>query len=78
MAHEDAISHDAASLSTDGITRELSGSKAYAKQTAKHALVHSLNRPLFHIDLTSALQSAVANVERRGEVDVKPVGTEAI
>ena len=31
----------------------------------KMAVVHGLNRPLFHIDLTSALQSAVANVESR-------------
>jgi sodium-independent sulfate anion transporter 11 len=30
--------------------------------------VHGINRPLFHVDLTSALQSAVANVEARGEV----------
>ena len=53
--------------------RTLSTSKAYnnaAKTTTgsglnKIAVVHGLNRPLFHIDLTSALQSAVANVERR-------------
>lgn len=30
--------------------------------------VHGINRPLFHIDLTSALQSALANVEARAEV----------
>lgn len=77
MAHEDATSHDADSSNSDGITRQLSESKAYAKQAAKHALVHSLNRPLFHIDLTSALQSAIANVERRAEIEVKGVGTEA-
>ncbi|KAK4153391.1 sulfate transporter family-domain-containing protein [Chaetomidium leptoderma] len=29
--------------------------------------VHGINRPLFHVDLTSALQSAIANVEARGE-----------
>jgi len=34
---------------------------------AKVAVVHGLDRPLFHIDLTSALLSAVANVERREE-----------
>lgn len=46
--------------------RSLSASKPYAKgATAKVAVVHGLNRPLFHVDLTSALQSAVANVERR-------------
>ncbi|KAK3309563.1 sulfate transporter family-domain-containing protein [Chaetomium strumarium] len=31
--------------------------------------VHGINRPLFHVDLTSALQSAIANVEARAEVD---------
>lgn len=31
--------------------------------------VHGINRPLFHVDLTSALQSAIANVEARGELD---------
>ncbi|KAL2015480.1 hypothetical protein VTK56DRAFT_5369 [Thermocarpiscus australiensis] len=29
--------------------------------------VHGINRPLFHVDLTSALQSAIANVQARGE-----------
>ncbi|CCC10385.1 hypothetical protein SMACR_02956 [Sordaria macrospora] len=29
--------------------------------------VHGINRPLFHVDLTSALQSAIANVEARVE-----------
>lgn len=29
--------------------------------------VHGINRPLFHVDLTSALQSAIANVEARSE-----------
>lgn len=30
--------------------------------------VHGLNRPLFHVDLTSALQAAITNVEARGDV----------
>ncbi|KAF3358141.1 hypothetical protein VdG1_02918 [Verticillium dahliae VDG1] len=30
-------------------------------------VVHGLNRPLFHVDLTSAMQSAIANVEAREE-----------
>lgn len=76
MAHQDAIAHDAASSASEGITRQLSTSKAYTK-AATHALVHGVNRPLFHIDLTSALQSAIANVERRDEMEVKGVGTEA-
>ena len=39
------------------------------------ALVMGLNRPLFHIDLTTALQSAIANVEAREAVEVRG-GTE--
>jgi sodium-independent sulfate anion transporter 11 len=31
-------------------------------------VVHGLNRPLFHIDLTSALQSAIHNIENRAQV----------
>lgn len=34
-------------------------------QAKKRVAVHGLNRPLFHIDLTSALQSAIANIEAR-------------
>lgn len=78
VAHDDAISHDAASTESDGITRQLSDSKAYTKVAARHALVHGLNRPLFHIDLTAALQSAIANVETRDEMEVNGVGTKAI
>ncbi len=54
--------------------KELDASKAYSHDATRVAVVHGLNRPLFHIDLTSALQSAVANVERRGEGEVKGVG----
>lgn len=35
------------------------------KQRRRGAVVHGLDRPLFHVDLTSALQSAIANVEGR-------------
>lgn len=35
------------------------------KTSARAAVVSGLNRPLFHIDLTSALQSAIANVEAK-------------
>ena len=46
------------------MNKEITGYKAYARSEAKRvAPVHGLNRPLFHIDLTSALQSAVANIE---------------
>ncbi|KAG4439864.1 hypothetical protein IFR05_004640 [Cadophora sp. M221] len=35
------------------------------KTSGRAAVVNGLNRPLFHIDLTSALQSAIANVEAK-------------
>lgn len=38
---------------------------------ARRVAVHGLNRPLFHIDLTSALQSAIANVQAREEVEAQ-------
>ncbi|KAH6651122.1 sulfate transporter family-domain-containing protein [Chaetomium tenue] len=41
---------------------------APALNAGRTVAVHGINRPLFHVDLTSALQSAVANVEARGEV----------
>ncbi|KAH7035175.1 sulfate permease 2 [Microdochium trichocladiopsis] len=37
----------------------------------RRVVVHGLNRPLFHTDLTSALQSAIANVEARAEVETR-------
>jgi sodium-independent sulfate anion transporter 11 len=33
----------------------------------KAVVVHGLNRPLFHVDLTSALQSAIHNIENRAQ-----------
>ena len=40
----------------------------------KGVTVHGLNRPLFHVDLTSAVQSAIANIEARKaqEAEVRP------
>lgn len=35
------------------------------RTSGRAAVVNGLNRPLFHIDLTSALQSAIANVEAK-------------
>ncbi|KAK5001028.1 hypothetical protein LTR66_000233 [Elasticomyces elasticus] len=47
------------------IERALSTSKAYGVGKTRVAVVHGLNRPFFHIDLTSALQSAIANTHDR-------------
>ncbi|KAI0432121.1 sulfate permease [Xylaria sp. FL1042] len=38
-------------------------------RSPRRAVVHGVNRPLFHVDLTSALQSAIANVEARHEFE---------
>ena len=66
------------SSSGTDLGRTLSHSKAYNKgASGKVAVVHGLNRPLFHVDLTSALQSAVTNAETREQEQVKKgVGTE--
>jgi len=40
--------------------------------------VHGINRPLFHIDLTSALQSAITNVEARAEVSMVVGGVSGV
>lgn len=72
---EEGSSTSAPESSNDGeyadrITATLSKSDAYRKRTdkTKIAVVHGLNRPFFHLDLTSALQSAVHNIkaERTG------------
>ena len=76
--HDKAISENNSGSDLD---RSLSASKAYGKDAVnvKVAVVHGLNRPLFHIDLTSALQSAIANAERKGEDDVRSgVGTKTV
>ncbi|KAI5306720.1 tRNA (guanine-N(7)-)-methyltransferase non-catalytic subunit trm82 [Ascosphaera pollenicola] len=49
------------SINDDGSTSSSSVLKAPA-QSIRRVVVTGLNRPLFHVDLTSALQSAIANV----------------
>lgn len=66
-----------ASASSEEFEKDLGATKAYklaGRASARVVVVHGLNRPLFHIDLTSALQSAIANVERRG----RGAGVEAV
>lgn len=67
-------SMDAASSDND-LHKEISASKAYSRPHTKIAVVHGLNRPFFHIDLTNALQSAIAYAEGV-EQGRKGVGTE--
>jgi sodium-independent sulfate anion transporter 11 len=62
----DAINNDESGSSFDGELHKVASTKR-----PRTALVNSLNRPLFHIDLTSALQSAIANVEERQAFNAK-------
>ncbi|KAI1173870.1 sulfate permease [Nemania sp. FL0916] len=50
----------------------------HAGGATRRAVVHGINRPLFHVDLTSALQSAIANVEAREEVERRPSEDDAL
>ncbi|KAE8147620.1 sulfate transporter family-domain-containing protein [Aspergillus avenaceus] len=64
--HGIEVSSDSGSSTQDDkLQRDLKGSKAYLSRR-KVAVVQGLNRPFFHIDLSSALQSALANA---GEPD---------
>ncbi|EKG22083.1 sulfate anion transporter [Macrophomina phaseolina MS6] len=64
---ENGIHGERSSSSEDGARDSLNKqpSHVYHGEPQKRVLVHGVNRPLFHIDLTSALISAVQNVERR-------------
>jgi sodium-independent sulfate anion transporter 11 len=66
---EEAVgSSPSLSSESDSLDKQLSYSKAYgtiAQRPNNVAVVHGLNRPLFHVDITAALNSALANVERK-------------
>lgn len=69
--------------SSNSVDREINKSKAYQVGTGvgstRIAAVQGLNRPLFHIDLTSALQSAISIIEGehgRQELDASTNGPE--
>lgn len=64
------IAHNGADPSHGNLGKDLVTSKAYGK-SSKVALVHGLDKPLFHIDLSNALESAIANVEARAEIRAK-------
>lgn len=62
----------------DNIRAEESGSsldlefkKGGPANGLRRAVVHGLNRPLFHMDLTSALESAIANVQARNAFNAR-------
>jgi sodium-independent sulfate anion transporter 11 len=63
---------EAASSSTTGsadadLDAKLAGQSGGPSTAGRFTTVHSLSRPLFHVDLTSALQSAILNVQAREE-----------
>jgi sodium-independent sulfate anion transporter 11 len=60
--HGDAINADSDSGDLKGV---------HLNTSSRAVVVNGLNRPLFHIDLTSALQSAIANVQARDEFEGK-------
>ncbi|KAL8873981.1 MAG: hypothetical protein Q9174_000635 [Haloplaca sp. 1 TL-2023] len=67
---------DGSSPESNDFAQNIAQSKAYlGGPSTRVAAVHGLNRPLFHIDITSALQSAITNVESRAEYEAKGVGT---
>ncbi|KAI9680928.1 MAG: Sulfate permease 2 [Trizodia sp. TS-e1964] len=59
------------SSSDDRIERKFDATGAQVVVKARVAPVHGLNRPFFHLDLTSALQSALANLEHHAAADAR-------
>lgn len=55
--------------SSVSVADSVSRSKNPDPRAPRQAVVHGINRPLFHVDLTSALHSAIANVEARDEFE---------
>lgn len=58
----DEVGNSPSTTTTDGLVPQL-------KQSSRVAVVHGLNRPLFHTDLTGAFQSAVTNIELRQQFE---------
>ena len=69
--HPDDIARDGprADSSSGRSSGDLKEAAVRGDHYGRAAVVHGLNRPLFHIDLTSALQSAIANVKARDEFE---------
>ena len=70
---QEEITRHSESESSNSVQKQVRDSKAYRRSGAadgdhRVAVVQGLNRPFFHVDLTSALQSAVHNIEVQAEV----------
>ena len=61
----------AAAAAAAAVVGKMAAAAAYPRASQSCT---GLNRPLFHIDLTSALQSAVANAERKGGEEEESAG----
>lgn len=65
---DDIVEHETSSTDEDSLGKQLSNTRAYGATNSKPsriAVVQGLNRPLFHVDITAALNSAVANANRK-------------
>ncbi|EER43331.1 sulfate permease [Histoplasma capsulatum var. duboisii H88] len=60
---EHGVEETSSTESGNELGKELDSSKVYSVASRRIVAVHGLNRPLFHMDLTSALQGALANSE---------------
>ncbi|PGH18638.1 hypothetical protein AJ79_00417 [Helicocarpus griseus UAMH5409] len=65
------VTETGSSGSEPELGKELNSTKVYNSSTRRVIVVHGLNRPLFHMDLTSALQSALANSEASAAAEHK-------
>jgi len=77
--HKEVDGHSrviSSSSSDDNIDRQISRSKAYNPLTQK-VVANGINRPFFHLDLTSALQSVVSNIETEAFTK-RGVGTQEV
>ncbi len=70
----DSISPHSPNSSDKEFSKDIITAKTYG--VPRSVVLHAINRPLFHLDLTSALQSAIHNVERREHSEAKGVGTD--
>ncbi|KAF1840480.1 sulfate permease [Cucurbitaria berberidis CBS 394.84] len=68
----EAAPYSEGSSDSDSLNKQLEHSKAYGvgaqgvrNSNSKIAVVQGLNRPLFHVDVTAALNSALANAQRK-------------
>ncbi|KAI1341509.1 putative sulfate permease [Xylariaceae sp. FL0016] len=69
--HEDNIGASGSASSTSGSVNKAQAADYRRGGESRKVVVHGLNRPLFHVDLTSALQSAITNVRAREEIEAR-------